>query len=263
MPFRCASRLALLCFPLLAACAHPTASTKDATPIGDPTAEIDAAVSASDRTDADRALDGGRKPRGLLSFTGVRPGQRIAELGAGGGYTTELLARVVGDKGVVFAQNAPKMLAIIGDKAIAERLQRPVNHGVVRVDREFDDPFPPEAKKLDLVVMNIIYHDTVWLGVDRDKMNRAVYAALAPGGRYVIADSSAVDGSGTEAAKTLHRIDRKLVREEVLRAGFVLETESPLYKNADDKRDWNSSPREAGERRGTSDRFLLRFVKRR
>jgi len=261
MSFR--SALALSFVTSLAACAHPAAVTKDATPIGDPTAEIDAAVNATDRTDADRALDGGRKPRGLLSFMGVRPGQYVAELGAGGGYTTELLVRVVGDKGVVYAQNAPKMLAIVGDKAITERLLRPINHGVVRVDREFDDPFPPELKKLDLVVMNIIYHDTVWLDVDRDKMNRAVYAALAPGGRYVIADSSAVDGSGAEAAKTLHRIDRKLVREEVLRAGFVLETESPLYKNADDKRDWNSSPREAGERRGTSDRFLLRFVKRR
>ncbi len=255
----------LLCLaPLLAACAHrkPVTGT-DAAQLSGPTPEIDAAVAAEDRTPEDRALDGGRKPRGLLTFIGVRPAQRVAELGAGGGYTTELLARVVGDKGVVYAHNAPKMLALMGDKAIVERLARPANKGVVRVDREFDDPLPPEATKLDLVVMNIIYHDTVWLGVDRDRMNRAVFAALKPGGLYVIADSSAIDGSGATAAQTLHRIDRKLVREEVLRAGFVLESESPLYRNPEDSRDWNSSPRAAGDKRGTSDRFLLRFVKRR
>lgn len=245
-----------------AACGHTPHVSATAPPSGDPTPEIDAAVTAPDRSDADRALDGGRKPRGLLSFLGVRPGMRVAEIGAGGGYTTELLARVVGDKGVVFAHNAPKMLAIIGDKAITERLAQPINHAVVRTDREFDDPLPAEAQKLDLVLMNLVYHDTVWLGVDRDRMNRAIFASLKPGGRFVVVDSSAVDDSGTEAAKTLHRIDRKLVRAEVVKAGFVLESESALYRNPEDKRDWNSSPKSAGERRGTSDRFVLRFLKR-
>lgn len=181
-----------------------------------------------------------------LSFIGVKPGERVADIGAGGGYTTELLARVVGDKGVVYAQNAPKMLAIMGDKAITERVARPVNH----------------ATKLDLVVVNLIYHDTVWLGVDRDRMNRALFAALRPGGRLVLVDHSAVAGSGADVAKTLHRIDRQLVRAELVRAGFVLESESALYRNPEDTRDWSTSPREVGDRRGTSDRFALRFLKR-
>ena len=259
-----ARSVAAAVLPWLVACAgaHRAANAPSSALAG-PTPEIEAAVKAADRPEADRALDAGRKPVGLLTFLGVRPGERVAELGAGGGYTTELLARVVGDKGAVFAQNAPKMLALIGTQAIEARLARPANAHVVRVDREFDDPLPPQAIGLDLVVMNLIYHDTVWLGVDRDRMNRAVFAALRPGGRYVIADSSAADGSGAAAAQTLHRIDRALVRQEVVRAGFVLESESPLYRNPDDKRDWNSSPRAAGDRRGTSDRFLLRFVKRR
>ena len=252
-----------VCFALVTACGHRAAAPgSDSAALDAPTAQIEAAIAATDRTDADRALDKGRKPLGLLTFIGVRPSQRVADVGAGSGYTTELLARVVGDKGVVYAQNAPKLLAIIGDKGITERLARPVNRSVVRVDREFDEPLPPEATKLDLVVMNIVYHDTVWLGVDRERMNRAIFAALRPGGHFIVSDSSAVDGSGVEAAKALHRIDRNVVRSEVLKAGFVLETESLLYKNPDDKRDWSSSPRDAGERRGTSDRFLLRFVKR-
>jgi predicted methyltransferase len=244
-----------------AACAPSKKSTRDDGPLNGPTPEIEAAAHAADRPDADKALDGGRKPLGFLTFMGVRSGQRVADLGTGGGWTAELLARVVGDKGVVFAQNAPKMLAIIGAKGPETLAARP-HKNIVRVEREFDDPLPPEANNLDLVVMNIIYHDTVWLEVDRARMNKAVFAALRHGGHYVISDSSAVDGTGTDACKTLHRIDRKLVREEVLRAGFVLEAESPLFKNPEDTRDWNSSPRAAGEKRGTSDRFLLRFAKR-
>jgi predicted methyltransferase len=244
----------------LAACGGGHAVVRTSAPT---VPELEAVVKAPDRSEADRALDAGRKPVGLLAFLGVRAGERVAELGSGGGYTTELLVRVVGDKGVVFAHNAPKILALIGNKMVDERLARPVNQRVVRVEREFDDPLPPEANNLDLVVSNLIYHDTVWLGVDRERMNKAVFAALRPGGRYVIADSSAVEGSGAEACQTLHRVDRALVRQEVLRAGFVLEAESPLYRNPEDKRDWNSSPRAAGDKRGTSDRFLLRFVKRR
>ncbi|HVS17845.1 MAG TPA: hypothetical protein VMT18_04535 [Planctomycetota bacterium] len=80
---------------------------------------------AGDRTEEDRALDGGRRPVGLLTFIGVRPGQRVAELGAGGGYTSELLARVVGEQGAVFMHNAPRVLALIGSKRVDDRLARP------------------------------------------------------------------------------------------------------------------------------------------
>ncbi len=136
-----------------------------------------------------------------------------------------------------------------------------MNHAVVRSDRDFDDPLPPEARELDLVLINAFYHDTVWLGADRDKMNRAVFAALAPGGRYVVIDSSARAGSGAADAKTLHRIDEQLVRDEVLRAGFKLAREGTFLRNPADARDWSASPRSAGERRGTSDRFVLELVK--
>ena len=58
------------------------------------------AVAAADRTDADKALDAGRKPAELLAVLRVGEGMRAAELFAGGGYTVELLARVVGPTGV-------------------------------------------------------------------------------------------------------------------------------------------------------------------
>jgi predicted methyltransferase len=132
---------------------------------------------------------------------------------------------------------------------------------VTRMDREFDAPFSPEAHDLDVVTFVLSYHDTVWLKTDRARMNAAVFAALKPGGSYVVIDHAAVAGHGVDDASTLHRIDEATLKAEVLAAGFTLADEGAFLRNPDDARDWNDSPRAAEGRRGTSDRFALRFVK--
>jgi predicted methyltransferase len=132
---------------------------------------------------------------------------------------------------------------------------------VVRLDRAFDDPFPPEVKDLDAVLMVLLYHDTVWMGADRARMNRAVFDALAPGGIYGIVDHSAKPGTGVADVESLHRIDEATVISEVEAAGFTLRAQGDFLRDPADARDWNPAPRAAGERRGTSDRFVLEFVK--
>jgi predicted methyltransferase len=224
-----------------------------------PADPIASALAAPDRSSDDRALDAGRKSGETLAFFGIAPGMRVAELGAGGGYTTELLARIVGASGKVYAQNSKIILERFAEKPWSERLAKPVMQGVVRVDRELDDPLPADAKELDAVVFILFYHDSVWMKTDRDRMNRAVFAALKPGGIYGIVDHSAREGAGLGDVETLHRIEQTVLRAEVERAGFVLDGEGAFLKHADDTRDWNASPRKAGERRGTSDRFVLRF----
>lgn len=190
---------------------------------------------------------------------------RVAEIFAGGGYTTQLLARAVGPKGVVYGQNNHFVLARFAEKPWSERLSRPilreVLRNVVRVDRELDDPLPPDVCEMDLVVSNTIYHDTVWQGTDRARMNGAIFAGLRIGGRYVACDSSAAPGAGVAVAETLHRIDEFVVRKEVAAAGFTLVAEANFLRNPADTRDWSSSPSAAGARRGTTDRFCLAFVK--
>lgn len=251
--------LAAACLSLVG-CSHtPAAPSSPASE--DVISPAGAIVAAADRPESDRALDTGRHPAALLEFVGVRPGMKVAELMAGGGYTTELLARAVGPRGVVYGENPRFVLERFAEKPWSERLVRPVNQNVVRVDRELDDPLPPEVTDLDAVVSNIIYHDTVWFGTDRAKMNAAVFRALKPGGVYVILDSSAKPGTGVSDAQTLHRIDEQTVRDEVLAAGFQFLQDSDVWRNPQDTRDWNSSPVAAGERRGTSDRFALKFIK--
>lgn len=223
--------------------------------------EIKKAIAAEDRAVEDRMLDAGRKPAEVLAFFGVKPGMKIGELFAGGGYTTEVMARIVGDGGKIWAQNSTDILDRFARKPWTARAAKPVMKNVVGVEKPIDDPFPPEAKDLDLVITILNYHDAVWQKADRAKMNKTIFDALKKGGVYAIVDHSAKAGSGTNDCETLHRIEESVVKQEVEAAGFKLDASSDLLRNPSDPRDWSTSPRTAGEKRGTSDRFTLRFVK--
>jgi predicted methyltransferase len=221
------------------------------------------AVNAPDRSEADKSLDAGRKPEQMLAFFGIRPGMKVADLFAGGGYTTELLARVIGPAGTVYSQNPafpPEFQQI--EQAWTERLKNPVLKNVIAVHKGFDaaDLLPVPPGSLDAVLMNMNYHDLVLRGVDRAKVNAAVYTALKAGGVYAIVDHSAKDGSGATDVG-LHRIDEKFLINEVQQAGFTLAARSSALRHPEDDRTWGASPRVVGERRGTTDRFMLIFKK--
>jgi predicted methyltransferase len=222
------------------------------------------AVAAADRPEADKALDAGRQPAQMLAFFGISPNMKVADLWAGGGYTTELLARVVGAGGKVYSQEPifPPELKQIED-AWAKRLATPaLVHVVVPVHKAVTDPdfqLAPDGS-LDAVVINMNYHDLVLQKLDRERINGIVLRALRRGGVYGIVDHSAKPGSG-DASLQLHRIDEDFLVAEVEKAGFKLAGASAALRNPADDRSWSTSPRVAGEKRGTSDRFMLRFAK--
>lgn len=222
---------------------------------------VRAAVDAPDRSEADRALDAGRHPAETLAFFEIAPGQRVLEVGAGGGYTAELLARVVGPEGRVVGHNAPFVLERFAEAPWSARLAKPVNANVSRLDAAFDAPIPEGVAPLDAVVNILFYHDTVWQEVDRAAMNAHLFAALKPGGVYGIVDHAARPEDGLTVTKTLHRIPRDVVVSEIEAAGFVLEAEADFLHAPDDTRDWNAAPGASGDQRGTSHRFALRFRK--
>jgi predicted methyltransferase len=224
---------------------------------------IQDAVKAPDRPATDKSLDAGRNPEQMLAFFGIQPGMKVADLFAAGGYTTELLARAVGPSGTVYSQNPPfppEFQQV--EQAWTERLKNPVLKNVVAVNKSFaaDDMLPVPPGSLDAVIMNMNYHDLVLRSIDRDKVNAAVYKALKSGGAYAIVDHSAKDGSGAKDIE-LHRIDENFLIEEVQKSGFKLAAESSALRHPEDDRTWVTSPRVVGERRGTSDRFMLSFRK--
>ena len=213
-------------------------------------------VHSPERSDADRALDQRRQPDKLLEFYGVRPGMRVLDISAGRGYNAELLARVAGPQGRVYAQNSPSVMPAAAKSAMEERLKKPAMANVVHVVREFDDPVPPEARDLDLVTFNFNYHDLAYMPLDRGRLNRAVFQALKRGGVYIVADHSARPGAGVSVAKSLHRIEESVVRQEVEAAGFRLAAVGDFLRNPEDPRD---TPVFKNPVR--NDEFVLRFVK--
>jgi predicted methyltransferase len=233
-------------------------------------AQISAIVNSPDRTTADRDNDKRRKPEQILGFIGLRPGMVALDVVAGGGYTTELLARAVGPTGKVFGQAQPR-----DPSRPAPAGARPPGAGVL--DREarlsaakapaapialvlqrLVDPVPPELAqgKLDVVTLMFNYHDLGALGEGRAQMNRAIFAALKPGGIYIVADHSGRPGTGISESTTLHRIDEAFLRSEVEAAGFKQTASGSFLRNPADPRD-----KETPEPTMPKDEFILKFVK--
>jgi predicted methyltransferase len=218
--------------------------------------DYSAIIAAPDRTEADLQADKRRDPLKLLTFTGARPGMKVLDMGAGGGYSTELMARAVAPAGVVYGQNP----ADLGERAktrFEARLQTAAAKNIVSLARPFDDPVPADVRDLDLITFLFFYHDTTYMPVDRAEMNRKLYAALKPGGILVIADHSARAGDGTSVGKSLHRIEESALRREIEAAGFKLVAEGDFWRHPEDPRDFSIQP-PSGR---AVDEFVLKFQK--
>lgn len=264
---------------ILAACSHVGGTAPPAADTITP-ARIAEIVASPDRSEADRTNDLRRKPQQMLAFIGIRPGMVALDLSAGGGYTTELLARAIGPSGKVFGQSPPPTVRpapaqpegaaspVVAAAPSAGPRPPPLRlaaraaalkaGNLVPVVQAFESPVPAEVASsgLDLVTLMFNYHDLGHMGVDRAAMNRAVFAALKPRGIYVIADHSGRPGTGIGESGTLHRIEEAFLRAEVERAGFRLLEQGDFMRNPNDPRDKNTP-----EPPQPKDEFVLKFVK--
>jgi predicted methyltransferase len=246
--FHCSTihaRVACAAVVLLAACT----SLPPADP-GTDAARYAGVVANPLHADQDRQLDAERKPAEFLRFAQVKPGMRVLDVSSGGGYTSQLLALAVGPAGTLFAQTPRPGATLV--KRLAEHPQA----NFILVERPFDDPVPPEAPPLDLVTLVLNYHDLTYQPVDRAAMNAHLFAALKPGGHFVVIDHSSRAGKGISEGRTLHRIDEAVVVDEVRKAGFVVEQEGDFLRNPADPRDESSNRPKV-----PTDKFALRFVK--
>lgn len=189
-----------------------------------------------------------------MDFAGVQSGHRILEIGGGDGYTAMTLARRAGPDGSVIAVNPPQWRGFMAPY-LAQRLEHGPLPGVTFVERAFDNPVRSGESPLDLVVCVLIYHDLLYLDVDRALMNRRLFEAVKPGGRFLVIDHAAAHAHDTSVGGSLHRIGRDTVIDEVTAAGFVLAAESDALRMPEDARTglaWSDpQPR--------TDRFTLLF----
>ena len=201
------------------------------------------------------ARDPLRKPAEMLAFARIDGGERIADVRPEEGYFSRLFARAVGPEGRVYAF-VPNQTAA-RENAYGDTLATDYPN-VTRVTGALEDLSLPEP--LDVVFMGQEYHDFVIdrFGVDVAKMNAAVFAALKPGGLYVILDHEAAPGAGTSVVGTLHRIEASSVRAQVEAAGFIFDGETDVVRNPEDDRSLSVFDEAI---RGRSDQFVLRFRK--
>jgi len=227
----------------------------------DPPGEaIAAAIADPSRPQSDTIRDADRKPALTLAFAGVKPGDRIADYAAGAGYFTRLFAVAAGPRGHVYA-SVPSPLfkypnivtGIAGVETYA------VTHPNVTVTFASVLDAAKYPEKLDMFWISQNYHDLhdSFMGpVDMSVFNRAVFAALKPGGTYIVLDHVAAQGSPADVTDTLHRIEPSTVRREVEAAGFKFESESKILANPAD-------PHTAGvfdaSIKGRTDQFILKF----
>jgi predicted methyltransferase len=234
----------------------PVSAQTYAIPAGTP-AHIVRGVQAPDRPAADTERDAGRKPAEVLTLAGLQEGDHIAEISSFGEYYTRILSAAVGPNGHIDMYDMPYMEAIANGAQVKQGRAFPESHPNTTYELVHYSEIEL-APDLDAVYNILYYHDLKPMMVDTAAMNAKIFAALKPGGIYLIEDHKAEDGSGWRDAGTIHRMGKETILEEVQAAGFELVTDSDLFANpADDRSVMVFAP---GTRGGT-DRALLVFKK--
>jgi predicted methyltransferase len=230
-----------------AACAAPAATQPNAAAI----------VADTSRPEADRALDASRHPAELLAFLKIRPGDTVADIWPGD-YWDRLFAEAVGPKGTVYAAHLEE--ADTAEHHVtppAGSMPLPEHPNVISVTTQANTFALPT--KADVIWIRQNYHDLYdkFMGpADVPAFNKAVFNALKPGGRFVIIDHSAPDGSGLADTEKLHRIDAAVVKRDLAAAGFKFVGESDALRNpADDRTKLVFDP----SVRGKTDQFVYVF----
>lgn len=223
----------------------------------------EAAVANSNRTEADRNRDAGRKPAAIMDFFSIQPGMTVLDMFSGGGYYTEMLSYVVGTEGKVVAHTNAAYAQFVGEEATQRYSNERLPNVEIMVAENNELQLPENT--FDAVMMVLAYHDIYWVSpengwpeIDSTKLLAELYRGLKPGGTLAIVDHYAAAGSLRDSGGTLHRIDPAIVRDEIEAAGFVFDSSSEILRNADDDLSLHMGDPAV---RGKTDRFVFRFRK--
>lgn len=154
-----------------------------------------------------------RERERIVAAAGVRPGETVADIGAGTGLLTLLLAKATGPAGKVYAQDIiPEFVKHLGERAAAEGLK----NVVPTLGKEDSAELP--AGSLDVAFICDTYHHFEY----PKTMMATIHAALKPGGRLVIVDFERILGVSSEWILGHVRAGRAEVELELREAGFEL-----------------------------------------
>ena len=199
--------LAALPMMLLASC-NPLPQAKNERPETSRSFPIAArAVSkiAGTQFSTEAARDKTGEAEKVMAWAGIAPGSTVADIGAGEGYYTVRLAKRVGEKGRVLAQDINRpALQRLGERIARERLDN-----VAIKEGAIDDPRLPE-KSFDRIFLVHMYHEVT----EPYAFLWRLAPALAKGGRVIVVDR--------DRPTSRHGIPPKLLFCEFEAVGFRL-----------------------------------------
>lgn len=167
-----------------------------------------ASLAAQDRW---KNRDAWQRPEEVMDALGAKAGSAVADIGAGRGYFTFLLAKRVGPEGKVYAVDIDaERVQGIRARAEKEGLQQ-----IAAVVGAADDPRLP-ATTLDAILVVNAYHEMAAY----DAMLQAMRRALKPGGVLLIIDHQEAASQPRSAYQRHHTIPENLVLEDLSRNGF-------------------------------------------
>ncbi len=189
---------------------------------------------AASRPAEDVARDATRKPADMVAFAGIRPGDTVVDMIPGGGYFTRVFSDAVGATGKVVAVIPPQAEAAYPEPSKAIRAM--AGNGWPNVSVVSSPVDPGIAGKADVFWTAQNYHD-LHNGLPPEGVigfNKAVFATLKSGGRYIVVDHAGKAGTGLKETNTLHRIEPSVIKQEAIAAGFVFDGESNVLRNPAD-----------------------------
>jgi predicted methyltransferase len=218
------------------------------------------AASAADPKRVESAkADATRHGPEIIAFADVKPGAKVIDLIPGGGYWTRLFAGAIGPRGHVYAIWPDEYAKVDAEDLAPYKAVADLYPNVSIAQQPGAALSAPE--KVDLIFTAQNYHDypDKFMGhIDPAVLNRAAFAALKPGGIFLIIDHAAAAGSGMRDTDTLHRIDPAIVKQQVEAAGFKFVGESKLLANPADDKTKNVFDKAI---RGHTDQFVYKFKK--
>lgn len=217
-----------------------------------------------DRSSTDISRDTGRKPAEVMRFFGLKSGDTVLEVGAGGGYYTELISRVVGEKGYVFAYNPFGFLQFISDELKTRYATGKFSNvglglgSLIKLDLK--------GQSYDAVYFINTYHDIFYDKQSEEAASRPSQAVLAevgrllkPGGIIGVVDHLAPNGTPRSAAAGAHRATIDLLKADFESAGFKFVKSSDVLRVSADagNKPWFSDP----ALKDKTDRIVMLFRK--
>lgn len=180
-------------------------------------ARMRAALAAPERSAENKARDEARKPIETIQYLGIKTGDTVIDVAAGGGWFTEVLSAAVGPSGKVYAQNL---------RGNTERITQLGNV------EPFQGDLPGEIRNADAAITALNLHDVYNRG-EEDAVTwlRNVFTALKPGGVFGVIDHVGVAGQDNAQ---LHRLEVSQARDALMKAGFTIEGTSDVLANPED-----------------------------